>query len=147
MHPAVAYEMERVGLDPFERQPGDHAILVVGDDRNFRETVARWLIPLGYRVSTAADGPGARAAAARQHPDLAVLDGPDAVAVSHELRSHPLTERLPVLVMASAGAFDAVRAGLAAGPHAYVVGPPQPRLLVHEIEDVLQFRAHGLTVR
>ena len=50
------------------------SILVVDDEPTISEVVARYLDRAGYRVQTAADGPGAVAAANATRPDLVVLD-------------------------------------------------------------------------
>ena len=50
------------------------SILVVDDEPTISEVVARYLDRAGYAVRTAADGPGAVAAANATRPDLVVLD-------------------------------------------------------------------------
>jgi len=68
---------------------GNH-VLVVDDDAPIAASLRRALEYAGHRVTVAADGPGALAAAARECPDVVVLDvmlpGLDGLAVCRRLR-------------------------------------------------------------
>jgi CheY-like chemotaxis protein len=72
--------------------PGRH-ILVVDDHRDSADSLAAVLVLIGYRVTTAYDGPGALEAAIASRPDVAVLDlgmpGMDGHELGRRLRALP----------------------------------------------------------
>ena len=77
----------------------DERILVVDDEKDITALVAYHLAKAGYRVVTAGTGPAALDAAAKEPPDLIVLDvmlpGRDGFEVLAELRKQ---RRTPVLM-------------------------------------------------
>jgi urea transport system substrate-binding protein len=75
---------------------GAGTVLVVDDDPDIRETVTDCLEDEGYRVTAAADGAQGLAAAAREPPDvilldmkMPVLDGWEFARRYHALPEHP----------------------------------------------------------
>ncbi|MFC0550200.1 response regulator transcription factor [Planotetraspora thailandica] len=100
-------------------------MLVVDDDAEVREAVARALRGEGYRVTTAGDGEGALAAIARSAPDLMVLDvlmpRLDGLEVCRTLRRKG--HRLPVLVLTALADVGDRVAGLDAGADDYLIKP------------------------
>src|SRR5690242_1363839 len=75
-------------------------ILVADDEASMRKFIASNLRVRGYEVVTAADGTEALTVAARQSPDLIVLDicmpGPDGMQVLATLRRH---SQVPVVIV------------------------------------------------
>ncbi|WP_412063637.1 response regulator transcription factor [Rubrivirga sp. IMCC45206] len=101
------------------------SLLVVEDDDDLRETLARRFREEGYAVDTAAAGPDALDAVAERVPDLVILDvmlpGLDGVEVCRRLRAeHPLLYIL--MLTAKAGELDRV-VGLEVGADDYVTKP------------------------
>ncbi len=100
-------------------------LLVVEDDDDLRALLARRFEDAGYAVETAATGPDALDAVAREVPDLVLLDvmlpGLDGVEVCRRLRAtHPLLYIL--MLTARADELDRV-VGLEVGADDYVTKP------------------------
>ncbi len=99
-------------------------VLVVDDDPHLLKALRITLAGHGYRVTVAADGGSALAAAARDAPDLVVLDlglpDMDGAAVLRDLRRW---STVPVLVLSARhGSADKV-AALDAGADDYITKP------------------------
>lgn len=80
-----------------------HKILVVDDEQSVRSLLADFFTPLGYRVITTADGNEALELAAREEPDVILLDvvmpGLDGAEVCKALRASDETALIPVIMM------------------------------------------------
>ncbi len=78
-------------------------ILVVDDEANWRALLRRALESEGYRVETAADGDEALALAWTNPPALIILDhhmpGMDGVEVCGQLRRHPRSRDIPIIML------------------------------------------------
>ncbi|WP_420454185.1 response regulator transcription factor [Rubrivirga sp.] len=116
------------------------SLLVVEDDDDLRQTLARRLEESGYDVATAATGPDALDAVAERVPDLVVLDvmlpGLDGVEVCRRLRSdHPLLTIL--MLTARADELDRV-VGLEVGADDYVTKPFSLQEVVARIRSALR---------
>ena len=100
-------------------------VLVVDDEESMRYFLRRTLTREGYEVVEAADGPAALASAARQPPDVALVDirmpGMDGVAVMRALRD--AHRRLPVVLMTAYGSVDNALAAMKHGAADYVTKP------------------------
>jgi PAS domain S-box-containing protein len=100
--PPVAYRRRDGGADPLR-------ILVVDDMADNREVLRGLLEPLGFAVNEATDGLGALAAAARQPPDLVLMDlvmpGMDGLEATRRLRGTPEMAKPPVVIACSASAY------------------------------------------
>lgn len=94
-------------------------ILCVDDEKNNRDLLRAVLVPRGFEVVEAADGPRALAAAQEYKPDLILLDvmlpGLDGYAVCRALKDDPLTQGIPVIMvtalMARAERIKSIEAG------------------------------------
>lgn len=99
-------------------------ILVIEDDEPILQVLRRTLSYEGYRVTTAADGPGGLAAARENPPDLVVLDwmlpGMDGLEVCKRLRGGG---DVPILMLTAKDAVADRVLGLDAGADDYVVKP------------------------
>jgi len=114
-------------------------VLVVDDEARIRQVVEYALVREGFRVSLAADGQSALDLAARDPPDLVVLDVMlpeiDGLEVCRTLRRG---SRLPVLFL-SARAEEVDRiVGLELGGDDYLTKPFSPRELVARVRAVLR---------
>ncbi|MDE3203224.1 MAG: response regulator transcription factor [Acidobacteriota bacterium] len=118
-------------------------ILVIEDDPNVGEVVARYLTREGFLVEVATDGVSGLQAALASPPDLLVLDlmlpGLSGVEVLRRLR---LAAPVPV-IMLTARSSEADRVnGLEFGADDYVAKPFSPRELTARVKAVLR-RAGG----
>lgn len=115
--------------------------LVVDDSPEFRLLLSTLLRHLGLTVHTASDGETGIAAALEHRPDLICLDlmlpvrcGLD---VCQELRGHPATSDVPVLVV-SARPFPQDRADAeVAGANGFVTKPIDPSRFAEQVRSLL----------
>ncbi|MDP6786177.1 MAG: response regulator [Rhodospirillales bacterium] len=123
--------------------PSPH-ILVVDDDREIRELVARFLGKHGLRVSVAADGRAMAGALDDWHIDLVVLDimmpGEDGLTLCRNLRA--ANSALPIIMLTAVGEETDRIVGLEMGADDYLTKPFNPRELLARIKAVLR-RAGG----
>lgn len=114
-------------------------LLIVDDDPEIRELLARFLDKRGYRVATAADGGAMFAALAGGAFDLVVLDlmlpGEDGLALCRRLRRE---SELPVIMLTALGDEPDRIAGLEVGADDYVAKPFSPRELTARVKAVLR---------
>jgi DNA-binding response OmpR family regulator len=86
---------------------GTGTILVADDDPEILTLVSRRLAKRGYTVHEAQDGLQTLAEARAKHPDLIVLDvmmpGKNGWEVAKELRAHPATKDISILVLTAIG--------------------------------------------
>lgn len=114
-------------------------ILVVEDDTATREMYRQALAASGYRTITAADGLGALRFIEGDRPDVVVLDlmlptvgGHD---VYRELRAHPETCEIPVIVVTGSDARD-----LEPNEFRFFLRKPvSPETLTRIVEDALHW--------
>lgn len=114
-------------------------VLVVDDELKITRLLRDYLQQAGFRVATAADGPGALAAARAERPDMIVLDlglpGLDGLDVTRTLRR---SSDVPI-IMLTARAEEADRiVGLELGADDYLVKPFSPKELVARVRAVLR---------
>ena len=116
-------------------------ILVADDDEDILVLVRTVLERAGYDVVTARNGAEAIAAAAKQCPDLAVLDVSmpelDGLEVLRHLRAEPSTSEVPVLMLSARVQEEDVARGFAAGASAYVQKPFSSRELSERVAELL----------
>jgi CheY-like chemotaxis protein len=78
-------------------------LLVVDDDPNVHEMVAQLLEESNYQIQAVSDGPQAITAAQIEPPDIILLDllmpNMDGFGVIHELRQHPKTRDIPIVIL------------------------------------------------
>src|SRR5262249_32668350 len=100
-------------------------LLVVDDDDEVRDAVARALRLEGFTVTTAAGGAAALREVDSASPDAIVLDvlmpDVDGLEVCRRLRDH--SDRTPILLLTARDAVDDRVAGLDAGADDYLVKP------------------------
>jgi DNA-binding response OmpR family regulator len=116
-------------------------VLIVDDEPNIVLSLEFLLRQQGYEVSVAASGEEALAAAARQPPDLVVLDvmlpGLDGFEVCRLLRERPEHAGLRILLLTARGReVERVR-GLEEGADAYVTKPFSTRELMKTVAELL----------
>lgn len=116
-------------------------ILVVEDDAEQRVLYARLLESAGYSVVEATDSPSALEQVHRLRPDLVLMDvtlpGPSGWNATRQIKSHPDTHRVPVLVVTGLVGQSDRDASYASGSDGYLEKPIQPRLLLEEVARIL----------
>ena len=117
-------------------------ILVVDDENDLVELLDYNLKKEGYSVLLAGDGLHALAIAAKELPDLVVLDimlpGMQGLDVLRELKKKPETQAMPVILLtAKSEELDKVL-GLELGADDYMTKPFSPRELVARVKAVLR---------
>ncbi len=114
-------------------------ILVVEDERDLNELVARHLRQEGHEVAQAYDGPDALVEVASAPPDLVVLDwmlpGLDGIAVARKIREKYL---VPILMLTARGEEADVILGLEVGADDYLTKPFRMRELMARVRAMLR---------
>ncbi len=112
-------------------------ILIVDDTKDILQVVSRRLASWGYEALVADSGEEGLRLAQEQGPDLILLDimmpkmkGRD---VCVQLKSHPKTEKIPVIFLTALGLADHVKAGMDLGAADYIVKPFEPAELKDRI--------------
>ncbi len=123
-------------------EPPDHAphVLVVDDDRRLRELLSRFLGERGYRVTTAASAPEARAKTESVVFDAIVLDVmmPGETGIDFLRGRRQGGCRVPVLMLtAQAEPADRI-SGLEIGADDYLTKPFEPRELILRLGNILK---------
>ena len=118
----------------------DH-ILVVDDDRDFRERMVDFLVKSVYHACGAANGKEVRVVLDKQHIDLVVLDvmmpGDDGLTLCRQLRSSRHKD-LPILMLTARNEDTDRILGLEMGADDYVVKPFVARELLARIKAILR---------
>ncbi|CCG40500.1 response regulator [Magnetospirillum molischianum] len=120
-------------------EPGPH-ILVVDDDREIRDLLARFLARHGLRVTTARDGTEMMRLLDERRIDLVVLDlmlpGEDGLVLTRRLRE--ARSAIPIVMLTAMGEETDRIVGLEMGADDYVAKPFNPRELLARIKAVLR---------
>jgi DNA-binding response OmpR family regulator len=115
------------------------SILVVEDERDLNDLVARHLRQEGHTVVQAYDGPDGLLAVATAKPDLVVLDwmlpGLDGIAVCRKIRENYL---VPVLMLTARAEEADVVLGLEVGADDYLSKPFSMRELMARVRAMLR---------
>ena len=119
-------------------KPVEH-LLVVDDDPEICELLARYLGKNGYRVSTAGSGPAVMRILDHHHIDLIVLDlilpGEDGLEITRNLRAR--SDILIIIMSARGEEIDRI-VGLEMGADDYLPKPFNPHELLARIEAVFR---------
>ncbi len=123
--------------------PSPH-ILIVDDDREIRDLLARFLDKHGLRVTTAADGRDMQRVLDDSRIDLIVLDlmlpGEDGLSLCRNLRAK---SRIPIIMLTAMGEETDRIVGLEMGADDYLAKPFNPRELLARIKAVLRRAEHA----
>jgi len=117
-------------------------ILIVEDEKDIADLIAYHLGQSGFSVISALDGPSGLERAKKERPGLIILDlmlpGMDGKDVCRALKSNPLTQSIPILMLtAKTEEMDRV-VGFELGADDYVTKPFSPRELVLRVKAILR---------
>lgn len=125
----------------FQSEKSEH-LLVVDDDREIRDLMARYFKRHGYRVTAVEDGRKMRRALDDWSIDLIILDlmlpGEDGLSLCRDLRAH---SKVPVVMLTAMGEEMDRIVGLEMGADDYLPKPCNPRELLARVRAVLR-RTH-----
>ncbi len=108
-------------------------VLVVDDDPLMRRIVTQSFDRNAYELMEAESGPSGIKCALEQHPDLILLDvmmpEMDGFEVIKRLRSHPITQGMPIILLTALGEISEKVYGMQLGADDYITKPFDPREL------------------
>lgn len=114
-------------------------ILIVDDDKDIREPLARYISQHGFRTSTARDGKAFDKVLASSHIDLIVLDimmpGEDGLSICRRTQEH---HQIPIILLTALTEDTDRIVGLELGADDYITKPFNPRELVARIKSVIR---------
>jgi len=117
-------------------------VLVVEDDRDIAQLIARYLHKAGHTTEVVSSGTVALSRAKEASPDLIVLDlmlpGMDGLLVCQALRANPATAGVPILMLTARGEEAERIKGLELGADDYVTKPFSPGELTARIGALLR---------
>jgi len=117
-------------------------ILVIDDEKDFVELVKYNLEKEGFAVRGVLDGESGLSSAARDLPDLVIVDlmlpGIDGLEVCRRLRSGSRTAGIPIIMLTAKSAESDRVVGLELGADDYVTKPFSPRELAARVKAVLR---------
>jgi type IV pilus assembly protein PilB len=128
-----------------DASPGDSGahqhVLVVEDSRTILAVVKYFLELEGFAVLEAKDGRMGLEVAKRKHPDVIVTDcnmpGMDGMTMVREIRAHPPTRGIAVIMLTSENSVEREEQALAAGADDFILKPVEPRRLAARVKSVL----------
>ena len=132
------------GMEEVIPAPEADLVLFIEDNADVREFIRTSLAPAGYRLLEATDGRHGLELALEHVPDLVVSDvmmpGLDGYGVVRQLKAHPATSHVPVVLLtAKATATDRLE-GLETGADAYLSKPFAARELRAQVRNLLALR-------
>ncbi len=117
-------------------------IVAIEDESDILEVIAYNLSREGYEVISARDGEKGLRIIKREQPDLVLLDlmlpGLDGLEVCRLLKSDPVTDSIPIIMVTAKGEESDVVLGLGIGADDYVTKPFSPKELVARVRAVLR---------
>ncbi len=117
-------------------------ILIVDDEKDIVRMLNYNLKKEGYRTIEAYDGEDALDLAAREHPDLIILDlmlpGVDGLEVCKQLKKESKTATIPIIMLTAKTQETDKVVGLELGADDYVSKPFSPKELIARIKAVLR---------
>ncbi|MHB0886221.1 MAG: sigma-54-dependent transcriptional regulator [Bacillota bacterium] len=128
------------------------AILVIDDEKNLRWALQRGLSAEGYRVVTGATGAEGLDLAARERPDLVILDLrlPDLDGIEVLKRLRAADARRPVIMVTAHGAVETALKAMKEGAYDYVQKPfdlDEMSVLVGKALDLRRLEAEVVRLR
>jgi len=117
-------------------------ILVIEDQEDNRQIVRDLVTASGYELIEATTGEEGLEVAARERPDLILMDiqlpGIDGYEVTRRIKADPQMRRIPIIAVTSYALSGDDKKAFAAGCDGYVTKPFSPRLLLAKIKEYLK---------
>lgn len=117
-------------------------IVAVEDEPDILEVVQYNLSREGFQVVTASSGDEGLKAVIREAPDLVLLDllmpGLDGLEVCRKLKTDPMTQRIPIIMVSAKGEESDIVLGLGVGADDYITKPFRPKELIARVKAVLR---------
>src|SRR3954465_10522780 len=117
-------------------------ILIVEDDPDIADLVARYLDKAGFMTERAANGRDALASMVARPPDLTVLDlmlpQLDGLEVCRQARANPQTAAIPIIMLTARAEESERIVGLELGADDYLAKPFSPNELVARVRALLR---------
>ena len=124
------------------RNKGKRTVLVVDDEKDLVDLITYNLTRNGYGVLASYNGSDALDLAAREAPDLIVLDlmlpGLEGTEVARRLKADSRTAGIPIVMLTAKGEETDVVVGLTMGADDYVTKPFSMKILLARIASVLR---------
>ena len=112
-------------------------ILVIEDQEDNRQIVRDLVTASGYELIEATTGEEGIEAAARERPDLILMDiqlpGIDGYEVTRRIKANPQLLKIPIIAVTSYALSGDDKKAFAAGCDGYVTKPYSPRLLLADV--------------
>ena len=125
--------------------PSDRRLLIVEDSPTMRKVMRRFLDATGYVIFEAGDGEEALRLAARERPDVILLDRQipllDGYGVLASLQTDPDLGEVPVVLVTSHSEPEDVADGLRRGAHDYLRKPFEQPELVARVHAAMRTKA------
>jgi adenylate cyclase len=120
-------------------------VLIAEDNRDSRDLVSDILLSLGHKPILAENGRVALEKIRSEMPDLVILDinmpEIDGFSVCQQIKSDPLTAKIPVIMLTAQTDVDSRVIGLGVGADDYLSKPFHPRELIARIDTRLRAKA------
>jgi two-component system, OmpR family, phosphate regulon response regulator PhoB len=104
-----------------------HCILIVDDDKDFREMIAEYLQDEGFCTLQARNGEIALENIEREKPDLIILDihlpTGNGLDICRRLKSRTSTRDIPIIIVTGRASIQNMRSSYLAGAKRYLVKP------------------------
>lgn len=117
-------------------------IILIEDEPDIVEVISYNLRREGFRVVAEVRGDEGINQVRKQSPDLVILDlmlpGIDGLSVCQQIKSDPLTQDIPIIIISAKGEESDVVIGLGLGADDYLAKPFSPRELVARVKAVLR---------
>ncbi|MBM3244759.1 MAG: response regulator transcription factor [Candidatus Omnitrophica bacterium] len=117
-------------------------ILIVDDEKDIVKMLDYNLKKEGFRAVSCHDGEDALDLAAREHPDLIILDlmlpGIDGLEVCKTLKKETKTSKIPIIMLTAKTQEADKIVGLELGADDYITKPFSPRELIARVKAVLR---------
>ncbi len=112
-------------------------ILVVDDEPNICQ-LARYCLEDSFQVFTTSKSSEVVSTAAREHPDLILLDimmpQMSGIECARQLKLHPTTKNIPIIFLSAKDRLQDVTEAMAAGGIDYITKPFEPEELSKRIQ-------------
>jgi len=118
------------------------SVLMIEDEKDIVDLVEYHLKQSGFSVTSALDGSTGLERARKKKPDLIILDlmlpGMDGKDICRSLKSNPLTQSIPILMLTAKAEETDRLIGFELGADDYVTKPFSPKELVLRVKAILR---------